>query len=294
VVALWEVCAVDLTLDMYAGMLVPSPLDRSTVSARRRDLEAPLRCSPLAVSRMIESGSWSHGTGVAGHADNDLMAVASSARPDLPSSALSVAKTALAWSSAGIRGVAVSNPVVAVEFWTPPNFEVAPCWFEKAVRGFDVFWIGGRGDEWVLSAPQAHLAYVNEQNDRLSKKVKPLVRLLKAWKYHTGAPVSSFYLEMKAAQCMASENAVVLDIDLRNVIVTIIDHEARAMNDPQGIVGRIPACGSEEKRQRTLRLLREALVHLHSADTARDRGDRSGYYIAMVCVFGSDYPYPTW
>ncbi|WP_104526463.1 hypothetical protein [Blastococcus atacamensis] len=72
----------------------------------------------------------------------------------------------------------------------------------------DVFWIPGPGDQWVESAPGAHLRFVNEQNDRLNKRVKPLARLLKAWKVYAGAPVSSTYLEMRAAEYAQSEKTI--------------------------------------------------------------------------------------
>jgi hypothetical protein len=160
-------------------------------------------------------------------------------------------------------------------------------------NGYRVYWIGGRKDEWVLSAPGAHLAYVNRQNDRLGKKVKPLVRLLKAWKHNVGAPVSSFYLEIRTAEYAAGESVIIYDIDLRRVMNAIVAADARDMNDPARIVGRIPACASWEKRHRTLALLKTAVSDLN-ADAARTVGDRHGYWRAMVKVFGSGYPWPAW
>jgi len=157
-----------------------------------------------------------------------------------------------------------------------------------------VYWIAGRGDEWVLSAPGAHLAYVNRQNDRLGKKVKPLVRLVKAWKHNVGAPVSSFYLEMRTAEYAAKETVIVYDVDLVRVMNVIVDADARDMNDPAHIVGRIPACASDEKRRRTMGMLSTAISELRAADAAKAVGDRHAYWLAMRSVFGSSYPWPTW
>ena len=158
-----------------------------------------------------------------------------------------------------------------------------------------MYWIAGRGDEWVLSAPGAHLAYVNKQNDRLSKKVKPLIRLLKAWKHNVGAPVSSFYLEMRTAEYAAGETVIIYDIDLRSVMNAIVAADARDMTDPAHIVGRIPACASDEKRRSTpSRLLNAAISELRAADAAKTAGDRYGYWQAMRNVFGTDYSWPTW
>ena len=119
------------------------------------------------------------------------------------------------------------------------------------------------------------------------------MRLLKAWKYHGSAPVSSFYLEMRVAQHAERESVIVYEIDLRSVMRTIVSSQARDMIDPAQIVGRIPACSSDDKRRQTVRLLNAAIASLVKADTARERGDRTGYWLAMREVFGDDYPYPT-
>lgn len=281
----------DSTLEAFAQSLAPPAPDRTEVSARRAKIQAALGQSSLAVGSMFESGSWSHGTSVKAHSDVDYMAVAGSSKPFSPSSALSVAKAAIANCDWKINSVAVSSPVVAVTYYQPPNFEIAPAWYKERKNGFDVYWIGGRGDEWVLSAPRAHLEYVNRQNDRLGKKVKPLVRLIKAWKYHATVPVSSFYLEMRTAQHAAGESSIVYEIDLVLVLNDLIAAGARDMNDPEHIAGRIPACSSEEKRRRTLALAEEARTHLNSAEDARKRGDRLAYWREMAAVFGTDYPW---
>ncbi|MGH9126277.1 MAG: hypothetical protein ACRDZ8_16355 [Acidimicrobiales bacterium] len=59
------------------------------------------------------------------------------------------------------------------------------------------------------SAPTEHLAYVNEVNKQtgIEGAAKKLARLAEAWKYYNNVPVSSFYLEMRAARCMAGEKA---------------------------------------------------------------------------------------
>ena len=244
---------------------------------------------------MFESGSWSHGTGIKAKSDVDYMAVASGTRPALPSSALRTAKAAVEGCDWKITAVDISSPVVRITYYSGPRFEVAPCWYNlTTAEGYRVYWIAGRGDEWVLSSPQAHLDYVNEQNDRLKKKVKPLVRLLKAWKYNTGAPVSSFYLEMRAAKYAAGEQSIIYDIDLRAMLSAIVYAEVRDMNDPKAIVGRIPGCSSDANRRRTLNLMNGALSSLYTADAAKDRGDASAYWSAMYEVFGGDYPWPTW
>ena len=284
----------DPTLDAFIRTLVPQAYDKTEVSSRRAAVEKALRNSSLAVTRMFESGSWSHGTSIASKSDVDYMAVATGNRPMRPSTALTNARLAIASADWRITGTSVSSPIVAVSYLKPPNFEIAPAWFEQRIKGYDVYSIGGRGDEWVQSAPQAHLDYVNQQNDRLNGRVKQLIRLIKAWKHQVGAPVSSFYLEMRAAEYASRESIIILDVDLRSMVAALINSEIRDMNDPKGIVGRIPACASDEKRSAVRRLAQEAWNNLEIAYRAKDRNDRNAYWLAMRQVFGGGFPWPAW
>lgn len=281
-------------LEHFIGSLVPVQFDRVIASKRKEGIEGLLSTTSIKSDFLFETGSWSHGTGIAAKSDVDYMAWIDSARPSLPSSALSRLRQVIDDSfGLDVYKVRTSSPVVSVEFYTGPHFEIVPAYYERSVTDTVVYWIPGRGDEWVLSAPEAHLDYVDRQNDRLGTKVKPLVRLMKAWKYFVEAPVSSFYLEMRTAEYAAGESSIVYDIDLPAVFRTIIGAGARAMNDPEGLVGRIPACASKEKRARTLSLMQDAVNSLDLADDAKRRGNQNDYWSNMYDVFGPDFPYPT-
>ena len=282
--------------DEYVTTLVPSAYDRSVVSERRAAIEKALDNCALDAGLLFESGSWSHGTALAGHSDVDLMAWAGGIQPTRPSSALAAMKSALQDSHWAITNLRVSSPTVQVRFTGPPHFEVVPAWLHANNDGESrVFQIPGPGDRWVESAPRPHLRFVNQQNDRLNKRVKPLARLLKQWKAHTGAPVSSFYLEMRAAAYAKTEQVIVYHLDLRYLIDDLITSGLPDMNDPTGYVSRIHAVSSEENRRTTLRLLREAKHHLDEAYEIDGRADtKTTYWLAMADVFGNDFPYPPW
>lgn len=181
-------------LEQFVESLAPAQFDRTIASRRRESIEHLLSTASIKSDYLFESGSWSHGTAIAAKSDVDYMAWIDSERPSLPSSALARLRQVIDDSQGlDVYKVRTSSPVVSVEFYTDPHFEIVPAYYERSVGDTVVYWIPGRGDEWVLSAPDAHLAYVSRQNDRLGKKVKPLVRLMKAWKYFVDAPVSSFY-----------------------------------------------------------------------------------------------------
>jgi hypothetical protein len=283
-------------VDEYVKTLAPAQYDKSTVAERRAEMEQVLDKSSLDAGLWFESGSWIHGTALKGHSDVDYMAWASGPRPLRPSTALATMKTDLSGSHWAITGLRVSSPTVKVQFVSVPHFEVVPAWLSHKVGEDRVFLIPGPGDEWTESAPLAHLRFVSEQNDRLNKRVKPLVRLLKQWKVHTGAPVSSFYLEMRTAEYAKAQDVIFYHQDLLYLMRSLIRHEVRSMNDPTRLVARIHAVSSEENRRTTLRLLKDAEAKLDEAyalDGTPGQGWR--YWSLMTDVFGtSDFPYPTW
>lgn len=279
-------------LAVFAGSLTTPAPDR-TIVADRREIVSGLLVS-AGVWKMFESGSFSHGTAVPVHSDVDYMARTDLDRkPTLPTTALRRVREALE-PSPSVRSVRVSSPAVKVEFWSPPHFEIAPAFFQGVSGGDDVFHIAGPNDEWVLSAPAAHNRYVTAQNDRLGKKAKPLVRLLKAWKYHTGAPISSTYLELSTAKYLSTEASVLYSVDVPAMLRRMIDAELAPMNDPLGIVERIRACSSEENRLAALDGMRRALTSLAKADEAETAGNAGIYWSHMADLFGYGFPYPNW
>lgn len=278
-------------LNDYVTDLVPTSWDRDMVRERKASIIARLTSSGFSVLGQYEAGSFAHGTGVRGHSDVDVMVrFAADTRPLLPSSTLNRMKSALESLGWGYSTV-VSSPVVRISSWSGPDFEVAPAFLNSSSGSIDVVKIPGRADEWVLSAPTVHNALVNTQNARLSAKVKPLVRLIKMWKYAHSLPVSSFYLEMRVAEYCRGENSILYGIDMIRVMAKLVDTELRDMNDPSGITGRIPACASEAKRLKTLASARSALGHLRDAEAYRTAGDRYNWWKAMSDVL-PEVPYP--
>lgn len=278
----------------FAKSLAPDTYDKTRAKERRDDIEEELK-KKTDCAGMIDSGSWTHGTALTGRSDVDWMALfPKESRPVYPSSALASLKTALDGAHWAIWRLKQSSPTVQVEFYSQPNFEIVPAYFLREVGVEQLLSIPGPGNEWIESAPIAHLRFVTEQNVRLDSKLKPLVRLLKAWKYHVGAPVSSFYLEMRAAQYAEGESSIVYDIDLRRVMDSLEDIKLRSMNDPTGLVSRIPATSSEVNRVEAMRLVRRAQDALTDAMVAKTKSDALNYYYAMSQLFGSNFPYPSW
>lgn len=282
----------DALSDFADSLATPAP-DRSTVAERRAIVWELMRTADLGVWDIFESGSFTHGTAVP-VSDVDYMARTSpDRRPQLPSTALHRVKDAFA-GCYHVREVRVSSPAVKVTFWTPPHFEVAPAFDIDTSRADDVFVIAGPNEEWVRSAPSAHNRYVSAQNDRLGKRVKPLVRLLKAWKYHSGVPISSTYLELRTAQYAATQTSIVYGVDLAAMFDVMLSHALADMNDPLGIVQRIRPCSSEVNRHKAMAEMHRASSTLAQAEDARRGDDAATYWGRMVDLFGNTFPYRMW
>jgi len=60
-----------------------------------------------------------------------------------------------------------------------------------------VFRIADRhSDRWILSAPQIHTEISTEANQRSGGHLKPVIKMLKAWKRQHNLPIKSFHLEV--------------------------------------------------------------------------------------------------
>lgn len=97
-----------------------------------------------------------------------------------------------------------------------------------------------------------------------------------------------------AAEHAQGESSIHYDIDLPWLFAKIVDAGVRDMNDPGGIVGRIPACSSDADWSRTLSLMRSAEHSLELARAAGERRDAQEYWSNMYDVFGPGFPYPSW
>ncbi|MFF3725647.1 nucleotidyltransferase [Streptomyces erythrochromogenes] len=198
----------------------------------------------LGVREMFESGSLKHGTGVWYYSDVDYVVSLKGFRPT-STTALNRVRDALKdrYPNTTVR---VSRPAVVCEFAKgSETVEVVPAY--DAVGGG--YWIPDpKTGDWMKSHPKDHNTYVNDVNKKHSGAAKKLARLAKAWKYKRSVPVSSCYLEMRAAKYADGESAWSLPVDLYQYLKNLRDIELAAMNDPTGLGSRFNAYSSESKK----------------------------------------------
>ena len=122
------------------------------------------------------------------------------------------------------------------------------------------------------------MKYVNVVNKQtgISGGAKKLARFAKAWKYYNNVPISSFYLEMRAAKYMTSQSSFIPVYDVCFYFEHLHSIGLAAMNDPKGLTSRFYACSSDTHATEALSKVNTAAtrarkaVDAHQADQPAD------------------------
>ena len=227
-----------------------------------------------------------------GHSDTDVLVSLENSKPTSSDTALNWVKSAMS-TRFPRTPVRISRPAVVVEFAGGyETWEILPG-FLTGRGGTDqyVYDIPGPASGWIDTAPREHQKYVNACNKVPSEgKAKDLARLLKAWKYYRSVPISSFYLEMRAAQHVASQTTYIVIWDLCQVLEKVEGHQLASMNDPTGASGRIHACSSDSKRADALSKLSTAATRARKALDAYNSSDHATAFIYLDLLFGGNFP----
>lgn len=180
------------------SLYTPLPSDFDAAKSHKESVQSRLD-NQIGVYRMFEIGSLRHGTGIWQYSDADYLVSLKGTRPSSSTSMLTKVRDALTGRFPGTT-IAVRSPAVVCRF-SDGDVEVVPGYVADtgSARGYyiaDPTTPGG----WMKSYPEAHNEYVNSVNRKFSGSVKTLARQLKVWKYTRNVPVSSCYLEMRAAK----------------------------------------------------------------------------------------------
>ena len=283
---------VNEAFDIYIKRLIPSSVERAKASSHRTSIQAKLE-DRFGLYRMYESGSWKHGTGVVGHSDVDYFISLKSPKPVYGYSALTAVKTAMLerFPSTYIH---ISHPAVVLEFGSGyERVELIPAYPSLSLANNDIRYdIPGVLTDWMESTPESHLKYVNDCNNIAAIKggAKKLARLAKAWKYNRNVPISSFYLEMRAAKYMASQASVILPLDFTYFLRRLQADNLAAMNDPTGSTGRINPCSSDANHRDAMSKLNTAVSRAENAVEFNKAGKVSEAFSYWDLVFNGSFP----
>lgn len=214
----------------------------------------------LGVYRMFEIGSLRHGTGVWLHSDADYLVSLKGIQPTSPLTMLTKVKEALQGRYRSTT-ITIRQPAVVCHF-SDGVVEVVPGYIASGGG----YMIANPAGGWMKSYPEDHNKYVNEINARHNGGgAKKLARHLKIWKYQRNVPVSSCYLEMRAAKFLSDETTYAPLVDLHYVLKHLQAVGLAAMNDPTGLGSRFGSCSSDATKRDALSKLDTAVMRAKKA-----------------------------
>jgi hypothetical protein len=276
----------------FHSWLTPTSTETTAAKSHRSSIEACLK-NNFEMTRFFRMGSFGNGTSIRGFSDVDYCA-------SIPTKHLtqnSDSTLRKVWRVLDDRfpdtGVGIRTPVISLPFGDDGSeqTDVLPAdYIEKDENGFRIYEIADRSGGWMRTSPDAHNAYVDYVNGKLSNKVKSLIRFIKAWKYYKTVPMFSFYLEMFVTRYASSESAIVYSIDVKNILKQLWDNQLSGMRDPMGISGYIYPCISDAKKTESLSRIETALSRAEKARGAESDERIEDAFYWWNLLFDDEFP----
>jgi hypothetical protein len=143
---------------------------------------------------------------------------------------------------------------------------------------------------WMTTSPDAHAKVLRTIDQMHGDKAKPLIRLLKGWKYLRSVPISSFYLELVVAEYAKTQDTIIYDIDLRTVFEKIFATGLAPYPNPQRPAEAIAPCKTAALQMEALSLVRDAAAWSREAVTLNFGGDVAAAFLRWDRVFNANFP----
>lgn len=279
--------------DQLGNNLKHTAIETAAAASHRASIEACLRAN-FGMTSFFRSGSFGNGTNVAGYSDVDYFAVIPRQKLKQRSGAtLQAMAAALRTRFATTPNIRVNGPGVQLPFGVDgsEHTEVIPVDHVGTTKlGYRQFDMPNRNDGWMFSAPESHKAFVLSEDRRLNGKLRPLIRLVKAWKSYRNIPIKSFYLEMTTVAACRGEEVIVYSIDLNRVFERLVKSSLLPIMDPRFKSHTISGVGGEAARTDALSKTRNALKWAEEARLAEDNGNDKLAFDKWDLVF--DYKFP--
>jgi len=275
----------------FHNRITPSSYASGKASSHRASITSRLE-TYFDLNQLFYSGSANNGTSISNHSDVDFFASIPTEKLKSNSSAsLREIKECLQGRYPN-TSVYVDSPAVVLDFgagdWD--TAEIIPADYVKQRDGKNIYDIPNGTGGWMKSSPRLHNSYVTSENTKLKKKLKPLIRFLKVWKYYRNVPISSFYLELRVTKWMEGESSIVYDIDLHTILKKLYSCDLAAIQDPQKVSGYVHACLSDAKQNDALSKLTTAYTRAQNARDEESSGNTKRAFEWWDKVFAGNFP----
>ncbi|MBM3332836.1 nucleotidyltransferase [candidate division WOR-3 bacterium] len=275
----------------FLPRLTPTATESDAAKKHRTSISECLK-SNFGMTRFFRTGSFGNGTSIRGYSDVDYFAeIPRDKLTQVSTNALQKVRLALDTRFPD-TGVAVRTPAVVVPFGTDASetTEVVPADYIRDEQGHALYDMPDFGGGWMRASPDAQLAYVVYWDDKLDRKVRPLVRFLKAWRCFRDVPISSFYLEMRTAKYAATQESIYYPIDVKVLLKQLWDCQLAAAQDPTVVGGYIHACSTEAMTKDALSKLETALVRAEKARDAEKEGKTEDAFYWWRLLYNYEFP----
>jgi hypothetical protein len=250
------------------------------------------------IRRFLTGGSFSRDTFIRGGSDVDLFTV--------------ISKKDVTWGNGLVSSETTLNNIraellkrysttlverdiqaVVVPFSLGACVEVVPAVFDQMLNGQLPLYLIPDGDGgWMPTCPELHANYIRQADTRSGGKLKRVAQLLKYWRESRSPRVtlSSFHIEM----ILASENICIgvksYAACFTETLQLLAQRECRALQDPAGVAGYIPAVKTEAQRESTLTSVRYSRDHAKDACWRDYSGNTDEAWRQWNIVFNNTFP----
>jgi hypothetical protein len=276
------------------------PLQSEIDAARQhRDTIQTRLETEFEVSSCRPIGSSARGTSIRGFSDTDLLAVFRKTvftwGDNLINSdtALEKVRVALAerypYSNVYKDGIAI-----AVSFSDGRHVDVVPSIFDSMhLEKWPVYLIPDGIGGWMGTSPALYDAYLAGANTESGGKLIYVAQLMKFWRECRDAriPLSSFHIEMVLAYEDVCKGVKAYSECMLEILRSLARRECRAMRDPYGIAGNIPAVKTDSQRERSLASVTNSRNHADSARVAENSSDLQEARKQWDIVFNGEFPW---
>lgn len=279
---------------VFLSWLAPRRTELEKAAGHREEIRAAMD-RKFGVRSMYEGGSLHHDTGVQSVSGADYFCWLAMERPASSARMLKAVQKTLQGLYPGVQ-VRISRPAVVIEFaGGAERVGVIPSFAGgKGIGEHIRFRVPGLTDEWMATSPVAHAEWLERCNNTTGVRggAKGLARLARAWKHYREVPISSFYLEMRAAAFMAKSASVVYPYDLRDFFGQLLRDALAPVEDPVTGSATIEATLGGSVREEALSKLANATGWAESAVTHQRVGEMRDAFRQWNVIF--DGRFPSW
>lgn len=157
---------------------------------------------------------------------------------------------------------------ITVSFSDGQIVDVVPALFDSMHQGkWPIYLIPDGAGGWMPTAPSLYERYIAQANTQSGGKLRFVAQMMKFWREcrNPRIPLSSFHIEMVLATEEICKGVKSYSNCVRDVLRSLTNRECRAIRDPFGIAGNIPAVKTVAQRETALASVKNSRNHANSA-----------------------------